>query len=93
MTSAASAANAAIDHVRDWVLGTSGDDWVSMAVPSDGSYDVDEGVISGFPCRCSGGDYEIVEGLEVGDFAREKINATVDELKQERDTVKELELV
>jgi malate dehydrogenase len=90
-SSAASAANAAIDHVRDWVQGADG--LRSMAVPSDGSYDVEEGLISSFPVRCGGGEYEIVEGLEVGDFAREKINATVDELKQERDTVKDLDLV
>jgi malate dehydrogenase len=65
----------------------------SMAVPTDGSYDVEEGLISSFPVRCGGGDYEIVQDLEVGDFAREKIEATVNELKEERDTVKKLELV
>ena len=90
-SSAASAANAAIDHVRDWVLGADG--LRSMAVVSDGSYGVEEGLISSFPVRCSGGTYEIVQGLEVGDFARERIDATVDELKQERDAVAGLGLI
>jgi malate dehydrogenase len=90
-SSAASAANAAIDHVRDWVLGADG--LRSMAVVSDGSYGVEEGLISSFPVRCSGGSYEIVQGLEVGDFARERIDATVDELKQERDAVAGLRLI
>jgi malate dehydrogenase len=92
-SSAASAANAAIDHVRDWVLGTPDEDWVSMAVASDGSYDVEEGLISGFPCRCANGEWEVVEGLEIDDFSRERIDATVNELRGERDTVKELGLV
>jgi malate dehydrogenase len=92
-SSAASAANAAIDHVHDWVAGTPADDWVSMAVPSDGSYDVDEGIISSFPCRCADGEWEIVQGLEVGDFARSKINATLAELREEREAVKELGLI
>jgi len=92
-SSAASAANAAIDHVRDWSLGTAGDDWVSMAVASDGSYGVEEGLISGFPCRCRDGEWSIVEGLEVNDFSRQRIDATVDELRGERDMVKELGLV
>jgi malate dehydrogenase len=90
-SSAASAANAAIDHVRDWVQGSDG--LRSMAVPSDGSYDVEEGLISSFPVRLSGGSYEIEQGLDVDDFAREKIDATVNELKEERDTVTKLELV
>jgi malate dehydrogenase len=90
-SSAASAANAAIDHMRDWVLGADG--LRSMAVHSDGSYGVDEGLMSSFPVRCSGGSYEIEQGLEVGDFARGKIDATVGELKDERDSVKELGLV
>jgi malate dehydrogenase len=90
-SSAASAANAAIDHVRDWVQGTDG--LRSMAVRSDGSYDVEEGLISSFPVRLSGGSYEIEQGLDVDDFAREKIDATVNELKEERDTVTKLELV
>jgi malate dehydrogenase len=90
-SSAASAANAAIDHVRDWVLGADG--LRSMAVPSGGQYGVEEGLVSSFPVRVSGGDYEIVEGLEVGDFARGKIDITVNELKDERDAVKSLGLV
>jgi malate dehydrogenase len=92
-SSAASAANAAIDHVRDWVLGTPEGDWVSMAVASDGSYGVEEGLISGYPCTCSNGAWSIVEGLEVNEFSRRRIDATVDELRQERDTVRQLELV
>ena len=90
-SSAASAANAAIDHVHDWVLGADG--LVSMAVPSGGQYGVDEGLISSFPVRVSGGSYEIVEGLEVGEFAQSKIDITVDELKGERDAVKGLGLI
>jgi malate dehydrogenase len=91
-SSAASAANAAVDHVRDWVHGT-GDDWVSMAIPSPGAYDVDEGIISSFPCRCRDGQWEIVEGLDVPDFSRERIDRTVAELISERDAVSELGLV
>jgi malate dehydrogenase len=90
-SSAASAANAAIDHVYDWVNGAGG--LRSMAVRSGGEYGVEEGLISSFPVRCSGGSYEIVEGLEVNDFAQSKIDATVSELKEERDAVKELSLV
>jgi malate dehydrogenase len=90
-SSAASAANAAIDHVHDWVLGAEG--LVSMAVPSGGQYGVDEGLISSFPVRVSGGGYEIVEGLEVGEFAQSKIDITVNELKGERDAVKGLGLI
>jgi malate dehydrogenase len=92
-SSAASAANAAIDHVHDWVLGTSEGDWVSMSVPSDGSYGVEEGLVSGFPCTCSGGEWKLVEGLEIDDFSRERIDTSVDELRGERDTVKDLGLV
>jgi malate dehydrogenase len=92
-SSAASAANAAIDHVRDWVLGTPDEDWVSMAVPSDGSYGVDEGLISGAPCRCSGGEWEPVEGLEITDFSRERIDKSVAELREERDAVQRLGLI
>jgi malate dehydrogenase len=92
-SSAASAANAAIDHVHDWVLGTPEGDWVSMAVPSDGSYGVEEGIISSFACTCSGGEWSIVEGLEVNDFAQQRIDATVNELKEERDAVRKLDLV
>jgi malate dehydrogenase len=92
-SSAASAANAAIDHMRDWVLGTPADDWVSMSVPSDGSYEVEEGLISGFPCTCSDGEWDIVEGLEIDDFSRQRIDASVDELKEERDAVAGLDLI
>ena len=92
-SSAASAANAAIDHVHDWVLGTPDEDWVSMGVPSDGSYGVDEGLISGAPCRCSGGEWELVEGLDVDEFSRKRIDATVAELRDERDAVQRLELI
>jgi malate dehydrogenase len=90
-SSAASAANAAIDHIHDWVLGADG--LRSMAVPSSGQYGVEEGLVSSFPVRVGGGDYEIVEGLEVGDFARSKIDITVNELKEERDAVKGLGLI
>jgi malate dehydrogenase len=90
-SSAASAANAAIDHVRDWVAGADG--LRSMVVRSGGQYGVDEGLMSSFPVRVGGGDYEIVEGLDVGDFAQAKIDATVNELKEERDAVRQLELV
>jgi malate dehydrogenase len=90
-SSAASAANAAVDHVRDWVLGADG--LRSMAVPSDGSYDVDEGLMSSFPVRLSGGSYEIEQGLEIEDFARSKIDNTVAELREERDAVKGLNLI
>ena len=90
-SSAASAASAAIDHVHDWVQGAEG--LRSMAVRSNGEYDVDEGLISSFPLRVSGGSYEIAEGLEVDDFARGKIDATVSELREERDSVRELGLV
>ncbi len=92
-SSAASAANAAIDHMRDWVHGTPGEDWVSMGVPSDGSYSVEEDLISGFPCRCAGGSYEIVQGLDIDQFSRERIDASADELKQERQAVDELGLL
>jgi malate dehydrogenase len=92
-SSAASAANAAIDHVHDWVLGTSEGDWVSMSVPSDGSYGVEEGLVSGFPCTCSGGEWKLVEGLEIDDFSRERIDNSVNELKEEREAVKQLGLV
>ena len=90
-SSAASAANAAIDHVSDWVAGADG--LRSMVVRSGGEYGVEDGLMSSFPVRVSGGGYEIVEGLEVGDFAQSKIDATVNELKEERDAVRQLELV
>jgi len=92
-SSAASAANAAVDHVHDWVLGTPSGDWVSMAIVSDGSYGVDEGLISSFPVTCSGGAYEVVQDLEIDDFSRSRIQATVDELKEERDAVRQLGLI
>ncbi len=91
-SSAASAASAAVDHVHDWVLGTDGG-WVSMGVPSDGSYGIAEGLICGFPCTCAGGEYSIVEGLELDDFSRAKIDASVAELQSERDTVAEQGLI
>jgi malate dehydrogenase len=92
-SSAKSAASAAIDHIHDWVLGTPDGDWVSMGVPSDGSYDVEEGLISGFPCTCEGGEWKIVEGLEIDAFSRERIDASVGELAEERDAVKGLGLI
>ncbi len=92
-SSAASAANAAIDHVRDWTLGTPAGDWVSMAIPSDGSYGVQEGIFSGYPCTCSEGTYQIVQGLAIDDFSRSRIDATVNELKEEREAVRQLGLI
>ncbi len=92
-SSAKSAASAAIDHIHDWVLGTSEGDWVSMGVPSDGSYEIEAGLISGFPCTCKGGEWTIVEGLEIDDFSRERIDGSVGELKEERDAVAELGLI
>jgi len=92
-SSAASAATAAIDHVRDWTLGTADGDWVSMGVVSDGSYGVDEGLVSGFPCTCREGQLSIVEGLDVDDFSRERIDASVAELRDERDAVAKLDLL
>jgi malate dehydrogenase len=83
-SSAASAASAAIDHVRDWALGTPDDDWVSMAIPADGSYGIAEGIVYSLPVRCSGGKYEIVQGLEVNEFSRERMAATEAELREER---------
>ncbi len=92
-SSAASAANAAIDHMHDWVNGTPDGDWVSMSIPSDGSYGVPEGIISSFPCKCSGGGFEIVQGLEIDDFSRAKIDATAAELVEEREAVAGLGLI
>jgi malate dehydrogenase len=92
-SSAASAASAAVDHIRDWTLGTPDGDWVSMSVPSDGSYGVPEGVISSFPCVCQDGNYEIVQGLDIGEFSRGKIDASAAELVEERDAVKEMGLI
>ncbi len=91
-SSAASAANAAIDCVHDWILGTPPGDWVSMAVPSDGSYGVEQGLISSFPVTCAGGSYQIVQGLELDEFARARIDMTVKELIEEREAVKRLGL-
>ena len=92
-SSAASAANAAIDHVRDWAAGTPAGDWVSVALPSDGSYGVPEGLISSFPCTSDGSDWQIVQGLEHNSFSRSRIDASVAELAAERDTVTELGLI
>ena len=92
-SSAASAANAATAHVRSWVDGTPGDDWVSMAVPSDGSYGVAEGLVSSFPCATKDGEWEIVPDLDLDDFSRERIDASVAELQEERDTVADLGLI
>jgi malate dehydrogenase len=92
-SSAASAANAAIDHMHDWALGSPSGDWVSMSVPSDGSYDVPEGIISSFPCTVAGGHYTIVGGLDIDDFSRAKIDASAAELVEERDTVRSLGLI
>jgi len=89
-SSAASAASAAIDHIRDWVLGTPDGDWVSMAVPSDGSYGIPAGVIYGYPVTCKNGDYQIVQGLSLNDFSKQRMDATHKELLEERDGVKEL---
>ncbi|OKJ59866.1 malate dehydrogenase [Streptomyces sp. CB02009] len=92
-SSAASAANAAIDHVHTWVNGTAAGDWTSMGIPSDGSYGVPEGLISSFPVTCTDGKYEIVQGLEINDFSRGRIDASVKELSEERDAVRELGLI
>ncbi|HXZ47737.1 MAG TPA: malate dehydrogenase [Usitatibacter sp.] len=90
LSSAASAANAAIDHVRDWVHGTPAGDWVSMGIPSDGSYGIAEGILFGYPVKCSGGRYEIVQGLEHNEFAKGKIAATRKELLEERAAIEHL---
>lgn len=92
-SSAASAANAAIDHIRSWTLGTPDGDWVSMAVPSDGSYGVPAGLISSFPCVCRDGSYQIVQGLEIDDYSRSKIDASAAELADERQAVRDLGLI
>ncbi|MGE5639798.1 MAG: malate dehydrogenase [Clostridia bacterium] len=90
LSSAASAASAAIDHVRDWVKGSRDGDWVSMGVPSDGSYGIPEGVIYGFPVTTKGGQYQIVKGIDISDFARKRMDATLKELHEERDGIKSL---
>ena len=89
-SSAASAASAAIDHMRDWALGTAGDDWTSMAIPADGSYGIEPGIVYSYPVRCSGGAYEIVQGLEISDFSRARMDATETELREERAAIEEL---
>jgi malate dehydrogenase len=90
LSSAASAANAAIDHIRDWVKGSRDGDWVSMGIPSDGSYGIPEGIIYGYPVTCKGGRYEIVKGIEVSEFARKRMDATLKELHEERDGIQQL---
>ncbi len=92
-SSAASAASAAVDHIHDWVLGTPAGDWVSMAIPSDGSYGVQEGLISSFPVTCADGEYTIVQGLEVSEFSRSRIDASVAELAEERAAITSLGLI
>ncbi|MER2601354.1 MAG: malate dehydrogenase [Candidatus Competibacter phosphatis] len=89
-SSAASAASSAIDHMRDWALGTPEGDWVSMAVPADGSYGISEGVIYSYPCVCKNGDYEIVQGLPIDEFSRGKMAATDQELREERSSIEDL---
>jgi len=93
LSSAASAASAAVDHMRTWTHGTADGDWASMAIVSDGSYDVPEGLISSFPVTCSGGSYSIVQGLDINDFSRERIDKSTGELAEERDAVKALGLI
>jgi malate dehydrogenase len=90
LSSAASAANAAIDHVRGWISGSREGDWVTMGVPSDGAYGIPEGVIFGYPVTCRGGQYQLVKGIEISDFGRKRIDATLKELHEERDSVKSL---
>jgi malate dehydrogenase len=90
LSSAASAANAAIDHVRNWVLGTPEGDWVSMGIPAEGSYGIGEGVLYGYPVTCKGGQYQIVKGIEVSEFSRKRMDATLKELHEEREGVKHL---
>jgi malate dehydrogenase len=90
LSSAASAANAAIAHVRDWVRGTPDGDWVTMGVPSDGSYGIPEGVIYGYPVTCKGGEYQVVKGIDISEFSRKRMDATLKELHEERDGVKHL---
>jgi len=89
-SSAASAASSAIDHIRDWMLGTDGDDWVSMAVPADGSYGISQGVIFSFPCTCENGEWEVVQGLEINEFSQARLDATDKELREERQAVESL---
>lgn len=93
LSSAASAASAAIDHMRDWAAGTASGDWVSMAIPSDGSYGAPEGIITSYPCTTSGGTYQVVQGLDVNDYSQSKMEATWAELVEERDAVAEMGLL
>jgi malate dehydrogenase len=90
LSSAASAANAAIDHVRNWIAGTPEGDWVTMGIPSDGSYGIPEGVLYGYPVTCKGGQYQIVKGIEISDFSRKRMDGTLKELHEERDGIKSL---
>jgi malate dehydrogenase len=90
LSSAASAANAAMDHMRTWVQGTPDGDWVSMGVPADGSYGIAEGIMYGYPCTCKNGQFEIVKGIDISDFSRARMQATMKELHEERDGVKHL---
>jgi len=90
LSSAASAANAAMNHVRDWIFGTPQGDWVSMGIPSDGSYDIPEGVIYGYPVTCRDGRHEIVKGIELSDFSKSRMQGTLKELQEERDSIKQL---
>jgi len=90
LSSAASAANAAIDHMRDWIMGTPEGDWITMGIPADGSYGIAEGVLYGYPVTCKDGQYQIVKGIEVSDFSRKRMEATLKELHEERDGVKQL---
>jgi malate dehydrogenase len=90
LSSAASAASAAMDHIRSWIDGTPQGDWVSMGIPSDGSYGIPEGVIYGYPVTCANGRYQIVQGLDVSDFSRARMQATLKELEEERDSIKQL---
>jgi malate dehydrogenase len=92
-SSAASAANAAIDHVRDWVSGTPEGDWASMGVPTTGSYGIEEGIVAGLPCSCSNGEWSVVEGLEIPEFSRSRIDASIAELREEREAVSGMGLV
>jgi malate dehydrogenase len=90
LSSAASAANAALDHVRDWISGSRDGDWITMGVPSDGSYGIPEGVIYGYPVTCRNGSYQVVKGVEVSEFSRKRMDATLNELHEERDSVRSL---
>jgi malate dehydrogenase len=90
LSSAASAASAAIDHMRDWALGTPDGDWISMGIPSDGGYGIAEGVVYGHPVTCKNGEFQVVKGIDISDFARTRMNATLKELHEERDGVKHL---